>query len=293
MDTQYLQSCLKLRGEVNLPPGEFLIDAPLYVSGDTHIKGHAQGTRIKTIMDCDAFMISGKSNIFIENVHVRGSWDPGVNDVTLATAFAILGKDRRSPCQNIRIERCSARGMSGRGVVSSYLNEDVQVVDCHFQSCAISVFFFKGNKCAQLTGCTIEDSRLIGVYVDDATEGDTAESAIQNQYTRLTNNVIHFGGKHPQNTGAGIIVSSSLDTIVTGNIISRFGTPERFGYGMIINDGQYQFKTSQRTLVANNIISENSGYGMYIQGVRENIELAGNLITGNGAGDVFWKEVAA
>lgn len=265
-------------GSITLLRSTFRVDKTVVVPSGTTLDG--SGSVIQTQLDGGhTFLIRDCEDVCLRNLEIRGGWNPYFGEVaTVGTAIRI----ERS--RNVLIENVTIGSMMGRGIVATPHVSDLTIRGCHISDCSISIFLFKDTKCSIIESNRISDSRLIGIYVDDAAEGDTKETSRPNHNTIIRGNIIQGGGTSPMNTGFGIAVSGSTDTIIANNIVSGFGTESRKGHGIVLNNGQDKYNQGQRTVVSGNILSDNTGYGLYVV-EQESAIILGNVYSGNGLGD--------
>lgn len=277
-DRLTLQKLVSCGGMVRLPRETFCIDYPILVPSGTVIDGC--GAIIATELDTKhTLWVRGREDVTIRNLTIQGGWAISSGDpATIGAAIQI------QESRNVAVENVKIRDMMGRGIVAASNVDDLTIRGCHIRNCAISVFLFKGIRASILESNRIFDSRIMGIYVDDATEGDTQETAVPNHLTIVRGNIIVGGGTSPRNTGVGIAASASTDTIISENIVRCFGSETRIGHGIILNNGQGEFHKGKRTVVTGNILSEHTGYGLYVVDQESFIE-SGNVYAGNGLGD--------
>ena len=278
MDTQALQSLVKHGGVVTLPRLTFAVDKPVVLPSGTVIDG--TGTVIKAQHSGYVFVIRGAYDVCIRGVEIQGARSPCSSDDS-----ALLGSGIQvEESVNISIDRVRISNMFGRGIVAASNVYNLKIRDCYINDCSISVFLFKGIRHGRIEGCYIFNSRIIGIFVDDGTESDTQDTAIPNEYTIVSGNMVVYGGTSPRNMGVGIGVSGSADTIVSGNIVRAFGSKSRISHGIVLNNGQGGFNQGRRTVVSGNIISDHTGYGLYVM-EQVSFVASGNVYSDNGQGD--------
>lgn len=275
MDTQALQALVAHGGAVRLPRLTFRVDKPIRVLSGTVIEGN--GAVIEACHDGYAFLISRAYDACIRDLDIRGTWN-GDDSASLGAGIQIQ-ESRSVSMENVRISN-----MPGRGIVAASHVAGLSIRGCYIDACAISIFLFKGVTYGRIEGCGIHNSRILGIFVDDGTEGDTQATAIPNEHTIITGNMIVLGGTSPRNMGVGIGVSGSTDTIIANNIVRNFGSPGRDGHGIVLNNGQGGFHQGKRTVVTGNILSDHTGYGLYAMGQQDFVE-SGNVYANNGLGD--------
>lgn len=277
-DRHTLQKLVSCGGMVRLPRETFCIDYPILVPSGTVIDGC--GAVIATeLVTKHTLWVRGREDVTIRNLTIQGDWSINSGDpATIGAAIQI------QESRNVAVENVTIRDMMGRGIVAASNVDDLTIRGCHIRNCAISVFLFKGIRGSIIESNRIFDSRIMGIYVDDATEGDTQETSIPNCLTIVRGNIIVGGGISPRNTGVGIAASASTDTIISENIVRCFGSETRISHGIILNNGQGQFHQGKRTVVTGNILSEHTGYGLYSMKQEDFIE-SGNVYSGNGLGD--------
>lgn len=277
MDIQVLQALVACGGVVTLPRLTFRVDSAIHVPRGTVIEG--TGTVVEVCHGGYAFLVSGARDICIRGLEIRGTWPGGSDDSALLGAGIQIQESR-----NITVEGVRILNMPGRGIVAASNVYDLRIRNCHINSCAISVFLFKGIKCGRIEACQIFNSRIMGIFVDDGTEGDTQVTAVANEHTIVSGNMVVYGGTSTKNMGVGIGVSGSTDTIVSGNIVRSFGNETRISHGIVLNNGQGGFNQGRRTVVSGNILSDHTGYGLYAMGQESFVE-SGNVYCNNGLGD--------
>lgn len=277
-DRHTLQKLVSCGGMVTLPRETFLVQSPIVVPSGTVIDG--SGAVIATELDGrHTLYIRDCEDVSIRNLEIEGLWSPSSGDAaTIGAAIYIQGST------NISVENIKIRGMMGRGIVATTNIQDLTIRGCNIKDCSISIFLFKGVRHGLIDSNRIFDSRIMGIYIDDATEGDTAETAVPNHLTIVRGNIIEGGGTSPRNTGFGIAVSGSTDTIISSNIVRSFGNTERISHGIILNNGQGRYNQGRRTVVCGNLLSEHTGYGLYVVD-QESFFESGNVYAGNGLGD--------
>src|SRR5688572_18574680 len=278
MDTHALQMLVARGGVVTLPRLTFRADRPVHVPSGTVIDG--AGTVIEACHEGYTFLINGARDICIRGLEIRGTW-PGGSDDSAALGAGIQIQESR----NIIVDGVKIFNMLGRGIVAASHVDDLRIRSCYIDSCAISVFLFKGIWQSRVEACRILNSRIMGIFIDDGTEGDTQDTAIANEHTIVSGNMVLYGGTSPRNMGVGIGVSGSTDTIVSGNIVRFFGNETRISHGIVLNNGQSSFNQGRRTVVSGNILSDHTGYGFYAMGQQSFVE-SGNVYANNGSGDM-------
>lgn len=278
-----LQALANCGGIVTLPRATYHIDYPVVVPSGTVIDG--SGSFITTeLSNRHTFLVRDCENVCIRNLNIRGNWSASSGDAaSIGAAIQIEHSD------TVLIENVMIWGMMGRGIVATSRTYDLTIRDCYIRNCSISIFLFKGIKHGIIESNRIFDSRIMGIYVDDATEGDTQETAVPNHLTIIRGNIIEGGGTSPRNTGVGIAISGSTDTIINSNIVRLFGDKSRISHGIILNNGQGGYNQGRRTVVCGNVLSDHAGYGLYSM-MQENFVESGNVYSGNGLGDCFIQE---
>lgn len=279
-DTKTLQKLISGGGVITLLRSRFKVDRPVAVPTGTVIDGC--GSVIDAVSDdLNVFSIRNGNDVCIRNFEICGNWSVESGDA--ASVSAAIQIDHSA---NVLIENVVISGMMGRGIVATSKVENLAVRHCVITDCSISIFLFKGVSDSMIESNWILDSRMIGICVDDATERDTQETAAANHLTIIRGNIIKGGGTSPRNVGYGIAISGSTDTIISNNIIRSFGNESRISHGIIINNGQAGLNRSRRTVVSGNIVSDHTGYGLYLMG-QEDLFECGNCYTGNGLGDTY------
>lgn len=275
MDTQALQTLVARGSVVTLPRSVFRTDRPVVVPSDTVIEGN--GAIIESCHNGHAFYVRNVVYVCIRDLDIRGTWN-GDDSAGLGAAIQI------QESRNVSVENVRISNMPGRGIVAASRVAGLNIRNCYIDACSISVFLFKGVTYGRIEGCSIHNSRILGIFVDDGTEGDTQQTAIPNEHTIITGNMVVLGGTSPRNMGVGIGISGSTDTIIANNIVRGFGSPGRDGHGIVLNNGQGGFNQGRRTVVTGNILSDNTGYGLYAM-EQEGLVESGNVYAGNGLGD--------
>jgi Right handed beta helix region len=277
-NTEDLETLLECGGMVTLPRLTFKVDRPVVVESGTVIDGNG-AVIIPGRHDRHTLLVRNCRNVGIRNLRIWGDWTSSSSG-----AASIGAAIRIEQSSNVLIENVTISTMMGRGIVATSNVEDLTIRGCRINDCAISIFLFKDVRSSMIESNRISNSRLIGIYVDDAAEGDTEKTAEPNHLTIVRGNIIEGGGTSPRNTGFGIAVSGSTDTIITSNIVRSFGNAARIGHGIVLNNGQGEFSQGMRTVVIGNILSDHTGYGLYSVGQERLVEF-GNVYSGNGSGD--------
>lgn len=275
MNTQDLQTLVACGGVVTLPRLTFRVDRPVLVPSGTIIEGN--GAVIEARHNGYVFLVSDAHDVCIRDLEIRGGWDG--DDIALLGAGIQIQESR-----NVSVEHVRIFNMLGRGIVAASHVAGLNIRGCYIDACAISVFLFKGVAYGRIEGCSIHNSRIMGIFVDDGTEGDTQDTVIPNEHTIITGNMVVLGGTSPRNVGVGIGISGSTDTIVSGNIVRSFGSDTQVSHGIVINNGQGGFNQGRRTVVCGNVLSDHTGYGLYSMGQQDFVQ-SGNVYSGNGLGD--------
>jgi len=286
MDTQALQTLVVCGGVVTLPRLTFRVDKPIVLRSGTVIDG--TGAVVDACHGGYVFLVSDAHDVCIRNLEIRGDRTSVDGDDSAGLGAGIqIQKSRNVAVEDVRIS-----GMPGRGIVAASHVDNLRIRGCFIGRCAISVFLFKGITCSRIEANRIFNSRIMGIFVDDGTEGDTQETAIPCEHTIITGNEVVLGGTSPRNMGVGIGISGSTDTIISGNIVRTFGTSARPGHGIVLNNGQGGFNQGRRTVVTGNILSEHTGYGLYAMGQQDLVE-SGNVYANNGQGDCQFTGIQA
>jgi len=279
MDTQALQKLVACGGMVPLPRLTFQVDSAIYVPRGTVIDG--AGAVVESHHGGYVFLINGVHDVCIRNLEIRGPWLPNLGDDSAGLGAGIqIQESSNITVANVRIE-----DMLGRGIVAASNVKGLKIRDCHIDNTSISVFLFKGVRYSWIEANHIFNSRIMGIFIDDGTEGDTQDTAVSNEYTIVSGNMVLYGGTSPRNMGVGIGVSGSTDTIISGNIVRFFGNETRISHGIVLNNGQSSFNQGRRTVVSGNILSDHTGYGFYAMGQQSVVE-SGNVYANNGSGDM-------
>lgn len=278
-DATDLQAMVWCGNTVTLPRLMFTLDKTVEIPSGTILDG-AGAVIVTDLHDKHTFLVRDCNDVCIRNLDIQGCWstDSGDDPATLGAAIQVQHSN------HVQIENVKISGMMGRGIVASSDVEDLTIRGCHISDCSISIFLFKGIRAGIIESNRIFNSRIIGIYVDDATQGDTAETAIPNHLTMIRGNIIVGGGTSPRNTGFGIAVSASTDTVIANNIVRSFGHGQRIGHGIVLNNGQASYHQGRRTVVCGNVLSDHTGYGLYVVEQEHFVE-SGNVYSGNGLAD--------
>src|SRR5688572_30874489 len=197
MDTHALQMLVACGGMVTLPRLTFRVDSAIHVPRGTVIEG--TGTVVEVCHEGYTFLINGARDICIRGLEIRGTW-PGGSDDSAALGAGIQIQESR----NIIVDGVKIFNMLGRGIVAASHVDDLRIRSCYIDSCAISVFLFKGIWQSRVEACRILNSRIMGIFIDDGTEGDTQATAIANEHTIVSGNMVLYGGTSPETWAGGL-----------------------------------------------------------------------------------------
>ena len=264
-DTSALQAALDTAGMIVFPPGNYLISGLLTLSANTCLKGAGVGvTRLFSNTDHTFFSFEDVGNICIEGFTVEGIHPGGTGNNT--TFDGVNGLNLLGVQRNFWICNNEFKNITGRAIVLSNDHEDVFIKNNRIENALIGIFHFKGQKGAVIEGNVIRDCRVSGIFLDDATTGDTVLTAKQPLWHSISHNVILGTGFDPVNTGTGIGVSAVIGVVIQGNVIDDLGDPGvNVAIGILANTGQDDLFTTERLVIDGNTVSNCSGSGYFIQ----------------------------
>jgi len=244
-----------------------------------------EGITASYLTTIDDYASSGRdvftafSFISVDNCHISGIRFKGTytgNETfryqsPRAKAVGFLG------CVN-----CSAENLYGENILGNLVNatntyinydapfrecENIKILNCHAVHCWENGFNFMGgtNNCT-ISNCT---AKTCANGLESASDGLTA-----------TNNIFR------QNRASGIALSG-INQTVTGNVCSESVAYEddlvtvknTVGYGIILTGGS-------DAIISNNIISDNTLFGVYLYPGVENVNIENNIIRNNSTNGV-------
>lgn len=236
--------------------------------------------------------IRNSRQITLVDIVIRDCWGDGI----------YVGRNS----QTIQITRVTCRSHRRQGL-SITSGSDFKIRDCTFEKtsgtapeCGIDIEPNRGEAVSdcEITGCRILDNAGGGLQVGPANldrglasvkglliQGCTFErngSAAPPRYTIQISNsegVRLLKNELRNNQGIGIGVNASMETEVRSNIVTGTRrTTNRSDAGLL-------FVQDQGTVVVENVITNNEGYGVFLW--KSSTSVQGNRISGNQKGQVY------
>jgi parallel beta-helix repeat protein len=203
-------------------------------------------------------------------------------DATINLAVAEIGLAIPSGGANITIEGLTITGASSRAIGSPNGGtcSNIRIRNCNISGATlIGAGYQAGIFLDGVTGCWIENNTLSGNGRGVSTSADNADILI---FTTLNTDVNIRGNRcRSTQTSVGIALYNATDFSVTENKVSGAlcGATNNNGYGILVYDSIGS--TQKRSTIANNVVRNTQGSGIYIQETFDTT-VSGNVVDTTG-----------